>query len=78
MASYAAEWSQPTPEWVSLQQAALIYGISVDTLRRRIATGVLPASRIGARIIRVRIEDLDRVCRPIAVDERTARRRRAW
>ena len=78
MASYAAEWSQPTPEWVSLQQAALIYGISVDTIRRRIAAGVLPASRIGARIIRVRIEDLDRVCRPIAVGERTARRRRPW
>ena len=78
MASYAAEWSQPTPEWVSLQQAALIYGISVDTLRRRIATGVLPASRIGARIIRVRIEDLDRVCRPITVEQRTARRRRPW
>lgn len=75
MASHAAEWSQPAPEWVSLQQAALIYGISVDTLRRRIATGELPASRIGARIIRVRIEDLDWVCRPIAVDERTARRR---
>jgi excisionase family DNA binding protein len=78
MASYAADWSQPTAEWVSLQQAALIYGISVDTLRRRIAAGELPASRIGARIIRVRIEDLDRVCRPIAVDERAARRRRPW
>lgn len=78
MASYAADWSQPTAEWVSLQQSALIYGVSVDTLRRRIATGVLPASRIGARIIRVRIEDLDSVCRPIAVDERTARGRRPW
>lgn len=78
MASYATERSQPTPEWVSLQQAALIYAVSVDTLRRRIATGVLPASRIGARIIRVRIEDLDSVCRPIAVDERSARGRRPW
>lgn len=78
MASYAAEWSQPTPEWVSLQQAALIYGISVDTIRRRIATGELPASRIGARIIRVRIEDLDRVCRPITIEQRTARGRRPW
>ena len=78
MASHAAEWSQPGPEWLSLQQAALIYGVSVDTLRRRIATGVLPASRIGARLIRVRIADLDRVCRPIVIDERTARRRRPW
>lgn len=78
MASYAAEWSQPTPEWVSLQQAALIYGISVDTIRRRIAAGVLPASRIGARIIRVRIEDLDRVCRPITTAERPTHHRRQW
>ncbi len=77
MASYAADWSQPTAEWISLQQAAAIYGVSVDTLRRRIATGVLPASRIGARIIRVRIEDLDRVCRPIVVVQRTTHRRRA-
>lgn len=78
MASYAADWSQPAAEWVSLQQAALIYAVSVDTLRRRIATGVLPASRIGARIIRVRIEDLDRVCRPIPAAERTKQHRRPW
>ena len=77
MASHAAEGSQPTPEWLSLQQAALIYGVSVDTLRRRIATGALPASRIGARLIRVRIADLERVCRPIVVDRRSTHRRRA-
>lgn len=78
MSRQTAEWSQPVPEWLSLQQAALIYGVSVDTLRRRIATGVLPASRIGARLIRVRISDLDRVCRPIPVVERTTHRRKAW
>jgi excisionase family DNA binding protein len=55
----------PAPEWLSLQQAALTYGISVDTLRRRIRTGKLPASRFGVRLIRVRIEDLDRLYRPI-------------
>jgi excisionase family DNA binding protein len=77
MASHAADWNQPTAEWVSLQQAALIYAVSVDTLRRRIATGELPASRIGARLIRVRTADLDRVCRPIVVVQRTAHRRRA-
>lgn len=77
MASDRSEWSQPVPEWLSLQQAALVYGISVDTLLRRIATGVLPASRIGARIIRVRAADLDRVCRPIVVVQRTIHRHRA-
>ncbi len=58
-------WNPPAPEWLSLQQAALIYGISVDTLRRRITAGKLPASRFGMRLIRVRIEDLDRLYRPI-------------
>ena len=78
MAGHAAEWSQPAPEWLSLQQAALIYGVSVDTLRRRIATGALPASRIGARLIRVRIADLERVCRPIRIEERATHRRLPW
>ena len=62
MAVYATHpaWGQPAPEWLSLQQAATIYGVSVDTLRRRISAGKLPASRFGVRLIRVRAEDLDR------------------
>ena len=34
MAAYGipAVWGQPAPEWLSLQQAALAYGVSVDTL----------------------------------------------
>ena len=31
-------WGQPVPEWLSLQQAAAVYGVSVDALRRRIAS----------------------------------------
>ena len=27
-------WNQPAPEWLSLQQAASIYGVSVDTTDR--------------------------------------------
>lgn len=60
-----APWNWPSPEWVSLQQSALLYGVSVDTLRRRIAHGHLPASRFGGRLIRVRLEDLERLFRPI-------------
>ena len=55
----------PTREWLSMQQAATIYGISVDTLRRHISAGRLPASRLGVRLIRVRVEDLDRLFRRI-------------
>ena len=45
------------PEWLSLQLAAAVYGVSVDMLRRRIASGKLRASRFGVRLIRVRVED---------------------
>jgi excisionase family DNA binding protein len=58
-------WTRRAPEWLSLQQAANIYGVSVDTLRRRVVTGDLPASRLGRRIIRVRVEDLNHMFRPI-------------
>jgi excisionase family DNA binding protein len=67
----------PAPEWLSLQQAALIYGVSVDTLRRRIAAGKLPASRFGVRLIRVRIEDLERLYRRIPSGDELARWRRS-
>ena len=56
------------PEWLSLQQAAIVYGVSVD-LRRR--NRPRRASRIGGRLIRVgvrvrvRVDDLDRSAGPI-------------
>ena len=77
MAVYATHpaWGQPAPEWLSLQQAAAIDGVSVDTLRRRIAAGKLPASRFSVRLIRVRVEDLDRLYRPIPIGDELARRR---
>ncbi len=52
-------------EYVSLQDAAAMYGVSVDLLRRRIASGILPAVHAGRRVIRVRLDDLRQVFRPI-------------
>jgi len=57
------------------KQATVIYGVSVDTLRRRIAADKLPASRFGVRLIRVRVENLDRLYRPIPISDELARRR---
>ena len=48
-------------QWISLREAALIHGVSTYTLRRRIASGDLPAVKLGYRIIRVRIEDLNKL-----------------
>jgi excisionase family DNA binding protein len=56
---------RPKSEWVSLQDAAAAYDISVLTLRRRIAAGVLPATRLGGRVIRVRRQDVAALFRPI-------------
>ena len=42
--------SQRPRGWLSLRQAATIYGVSVDTLRRRITVGKLPARRFGPRL----------------------------
>ncbi|WP_454229166.1 helix-turn-helix domain-containing protein [Propioniciclava flava] len=62
------------PEFVSLQEAAVLYSVSVDLLRQRIAAGELPAVHAGRRLIRVRLEDLKRVFRPLGVHQVTAAR----
>jgi excisionase family DNA binding protein len=59
--SKTGERRQTAPQWLSLQQAAAVYGVSADTIRRRVASGDLPAFRCGRRIIRVRAEDLTRL-----------------
>ncbi len=51
--------------FISLSAAADVLGISVHTLRRRIAAGELPAFRTGRRIIRVRVSDLEAMLRRI-------------
>ncbi|MFE6648222.1 helix-turn-helix domain-containing protein [Nocardioides sp. NPDC057772] len=54
-----------TSKYVTIAQAAAILNQSVKTVRRRISDGTLPAYRIGPRLIRVRVEDLDESCRRI-------------
>jgi excisionase family DNA binding protein len=51
--------------FISLSAAADMLGISVHTLRRRIAAGELPAFRSGRRIIRIRVSDLDRIMKRV-------------
>ncbi|RHW24113.1 DNA-binding protein [Nocardioides immobilis] len=44
--------------------------VSVKTLRRRIADGTIPAYRCGRRVIRIRVEDLERAFLPIPSAQR--------
>ncbi|MEL4358382.1 MULTISPECIES: excisionase family DNA-binding protein [unclassified Luteococcus] len=53
------------PVFMSPQEAAVYAGCSVDTIRRRISDGSLPASRLGKRLIRLDKNDLDKLFRPI-------------
>lgn len=52
-------------EFESLSSAAQRTGLSIRTLRRRIANGDLPAYRSGPRVIRVDPDDVDHLMVPI-------------
>lgn len=52
-------------EFETLASAAQRTGLSIRTLRRRIASGELAAYRNGARVIRVDPDDVDRLMVPI-------------
>ncbi|MRX45324.1 excisionase family DNA-binding protein [Agromyces sp. Q22] len=51
--------------WGSMQEAAELARVSTRTIRRRIADGVLPARRFGPRLIRVDLNQLDEMGRPL-------------
>lgn len=48
-------------QFETLTEAADRTGLSVRTLRRRIAAGMLPAYRCGPRVLRVVAADVDRM-----------------
>jgi excisionase family DNA binding protein len=70
------ETQRVTAEWISLREAAKIYAVSTYTLRRRISSGDLPAAKLGYKLIRVRIEDLDKLFPAIPTDRPEDRYRR--
>jgi len=50
---------------VTLTEAASYAGISTKTIRRRIADGSLAGYRMGPRLIRVDLNEVDALLRPI-------------
>ena len=69
--------SRVETEWVSLREAAKIYAVSTYTLRRRISSGDLPAVKLGYKLIRVRVSDLDKLF-PAIPTNRPEDRYRRW
>lgn len=53
------------PAYISIAQAADAMGVCGKTVRRHISAGRLRAYRCGTKLIRVRIEDIERLMREI-------------
>lgn len=62
-----ANTSPTTRRWIDQREAAEYLGITDRTLRRMIAAGKLPAYRLGPRLLRIDVADLDALMRPIPV-----------
>lgn len=62
-----------TDPFVSLGWAAEYLSVDVQTVRRLVKRGELPAYRLGSKTVRVRLSDVDAILRPVereSTDER--------
>lgn len=60
--------SSPTitpPAWLPQADAADYLGVTERTLRRYVASGQLPAYRLGPRLLRFKQSDLDALLQPV-------------
>jgi excisionase family DNA binding protein len=55
----------PDRRWTPLTLGAEHVGVSEKTLRRWIAGGILTGYRVGPRMIRVDLDELEAIMRPI-------------
>jgi excisionase family DNA binding protein len=53
------------PHWGTQQEAADIKSLSLKTIRRYISQGLIEAERVGPRLIRVNLNSLDNLGRPL-------------
>jgi excisionase family DNA binding protein len=56
----------------TIERAAEHYGVNERTIRRWIASGRLRAYRVGPKLIRVDLDDLDLLARPVPAARATA------
>lgn len=60
-----AQLTTPPPAWLAQAEAAEYLGITDRTLRRWVASGQLPAYRLGVRLLRFKQSDLDALLQPV-------------
>lgn len=61
----ATSRNNPARRWASLSLGAEYIGVSEKTLRRLIAGGQITGYRIGKRLLRVDLNELDALASPI-------------
>jgi hypothetical protein len=49
----------PKPRWCSLKDAAAIYSVHPDTLRRRIREGKLTGLKLGYKTLRIDLNEVE-------------------
>lgn len=55
----------PERHWLTLAEAATYTGVTVQTVRKYIASGHLPGYRLGPKFVRVDLADVERLLREI-------------
>jgi excisionase family DNA binding protein len=60
------------PVWGSIDAAAERLGVTTKTIRRCIARGELKAYRLGSKMIRIDMNDVDAMLRPIPTTKASA------
>lgn len=55
-------------KWGQISEAAERKGVSVRTMRRYITQGLVYAERVGPKLIRVDLESVDEMGKPLAGD----------
>lgn len=56
-------------EYLSINEAAELLGVTTKSIRRWIADGTLPAYRVGSKMVRIRARDIeDKVLKRIPAD----------
>jgi excisionase family DNA binding protein len=59
------------PDRIGISEAAKILAVDHCTVRRFIASGKLPAYRVGDRLIRINRADVDKLLVPVPVTDKS-------
>jgi excisionase family DNA binding protein len=68
-----AKTAEPPRRFSSIDRAAQLASVSTKTIRRRIADGSITGYRFGPRVIRVDLDEVESLFKPIPTADRRGR-----